>query len=116
MGFTSRGYAKLSDVVGDLLDASALVVATATYEAGVFPYMRFVVELIVEKIKAVKSVLILSNYGWGPVAGNKLKAFFEQAWYRVIDVVEFRAGEIERYREKITRSVAKLVEVVRSSS
>ncbi len=108
-GFSDREYSSLSDIIGELLTAKGLIIATATYEASVFPYMRYVVETIFEKIPRNKKVLIISNYGWGPVAGRVLEKMFREKGFNVVNVVEFRAGQLDKYIDKINEAVEKLV-------
>ncbi len=89
--FTYRERAPIGDLLGDALDAEALVLGAATYEAGVFPLMRYVAEELAEKAAASKPVLLVSSYGWGGAAGRKLSEILGRAGFRV-HVVEFRGS------------------------
>ena len=100
---------EMSDLMGDLINASGIILGTATYEAGIHPLMKFVVDLMIEKIPKNKSVLIITNYGWGGVAGKLLKKTLEGAGYRVHSVIEFRAGHLEKNKEAIREAVKSFI-------
>ena len=103
--FVDNHRDEMSDLMGDLINASGIILGTATYEAGIHPLMRFVVNLMIEKIPKNKSVLVITNYGWGGVAGKLLKKELEGAGYRIHSVIEFRAGQLEKNREAIREAV-----------
>jgi flavorubredoxin len=72
-GFTDHERSSIADVVGDVFDAKILVVAAATYEAGVMPIAEHLVAVLCKKaITPHHRILILSSYGWGGAAGRKL--------------------------------------------
>lgn len=100
---------EISDLMGDLINASGIILGTATYEAGIHPLMRFVLDLMIEKIPKNKSVLAITNYGWGGVAGRLLRKELEGAGYRVHSVIEFRAGQLDRNRETIRETVKSFI-------
>ncbi len=89
--FTDRERPPISNVIGDALDASAIVVGAATYESEVFPLIRYVVEEVARKAAAKKPVLIVSSYGWGGAAGRKLEEILGKAGFEV-SVVEFKGS------------------------
>ena len=111
--FVDNHRDEISDLMGDLLNASGIILGTATYEAGIHPLMRFVLNLMIEKIPKNKSVLIITNYGWGGVAGKLLKKELETAGYRVHSVIEFRAGQLSTNRERIREAVKSFIEGLR---
>lgn len=100
---------EISDLMGDLINASGIILGTATYEAGIHPLMKFVLDLMIEKIPKNKSVLIITNYGWGGAAGKILKKELEGAGYRVHSVIEFRAGQLEKNKESVREAVKSFV-------
>ena len=87
-GYTDTGRPNLSDVLADAIDAEKIVIAAPTYEAGVFPLLRFLVEEICEKAAAPKDVYILSTFGWGSIAARRLREALEACGFRVRRVVE----------------------------
>lgn len=107
--FVDNHRDEISDLMADLINASGIILGTATYEAGIHPLMKFVVDLMIEKIPKNKSVLVITNYGWGGVAGKLLKKELEGAGYRVPEVVEFRAGQLEKNKEAIREAVKSFI-------
>ncbi|ABN69169.1 beta-lactamase domain protein [Staphylothermus marinus F1] len=103
---------KYSDLLADLLNSSAIILGTATYEASIFPLMRYILDLIIEKIPKNKKVLVITNYGWGGVAGKKIRELLTNNGFEVVDVVEFRAGQIDKFRDKIVEATNKLLEIL----
>ncbi len=107
--FVDNHRDEISDLMGDLINASGIILGTATYEAGIHPLMRFVVNLMIEKIPKNKSVLVITNYGWGGVAGKLLKKELEGAGYKIHSIIEFRAGQLEKNRGAIREAVKNFV-------
>ena len=98
----------VSDVLGDLLDAEAVILATATYDADVFPYAKYLIELLIAKTPKNKKILVASNYGWGAVAGKKIASILQSAGFKVVDVIEFRSGRLLDNVERLREGVEKL--------
>ena len=98
-----------SDIVGDVYDAEGIILATATYDADVFPITKYLVELLLAKVPRGKKVLILASYGWGPVAGKKLEKVFKEGGFSPVGVVEFR-GSPAMDEAKIREAVAVFLE------
>ena len=101
---------EISDILGDLLDASGIVIGTATYDASVFPIIEHVIKLMIKKIPKNKKVLVVTNYGWGGEAGRELKRELEQGGFNIYDVIEFRAGYINKYEDMIKKRAEKFIE------
>ncbi|MEM1609138.1 MAG: FprA family A-type flavoprotein, partial [Ignisphaera sp.] len=98
----------VSDMLGDLLDAEAVILATATYDADVFPYAKYLIELLIAKTPKNKKILVVSNYGWGAVAGKKIASILQSAGFKVVDVIEFRSGRLLDNIERLREGVEKL--------
>lgn len=103
---------KYSDLLADLLNSSAIILGTATYEASIFPLMRHILDLMIEKIPKNKKVLVITNYGWGGVAGKKIRELLTSNGFEVVDVVEFRAGQIDMFKNRIVEATNKLLETL----
>ena len=108
--FNDTEYSSLADVLSDIVDASAIVLGMATYEADIFPYMDYVIAEMVKKASFRKPVVIVSSYGWGGIAGKKVSNTLNSAGYEVIDVVEFKGLVKEDTRESLKNAARKLVE------
>lgn len=66
--FKDDSQAGLGDVIGEALDSSILVIGASTYENELFPKIEYFIKLLAEKVNSEKPVLVISSYGWGPVA------------------------------------------------
>lgn len=111
-GFTDKRRPPIADVIADALDAEALVVAAPTYEAGLYPYLRLVIELVCEKAAAPKRLYILSTYGWGGAAVKRIRGIMEGCGFETIAHLEAKSvlesqspvGEVKRIADAITGS------------
>jgi len=90
-GFTDTQRPPVSSILADVVDSEALVVAAPTYEAGLFPLMRYVLEEICEKAPAPKKLAVLATYGWGGVAAKRIRGLLESCEYQTIAVLEEQA-------------------------
>ena len=80
---------QVGDLIGEVGDSEIILLGVSTYEAGVFPFMNYVVDLLVHKVKRRKKFLIVSSYGWGGVAARKIREKLEAGGQEVIGVIEF---------------------------
>ncbi len=107
--FTSRHRDSLSDLLGEVDDAEGIILGTATYEADVYPFINYVIDILTRKVKAKKPILILTTYGWGDVAGRKLETFLKEKGYEVVDVIRFKGIPSSEDREKIREGIEKFL-------
>jgi len=50
------------------------VFGAATYDADLYPIGKYILEIMKAKTKGVgKRLVVISSYGWGPVAAKKIK-------------------------------------------
>ena len=89
-GFTDKRRPLIAEVIADALDAEALVVAAPTYEAGLYPYLRLVIELICEKA-AAKRLYILSTYAWGGAAVKRIRGIMEGCGFETMAFIEAKS-------------------------
>ena len=101
---------EVSDFLGELPDAQALILGTATYEGGMYLPMKHVIEEIIHKTDYAKPLLVLGAYGWAGAAGKEAARMFEESAYNLVDVVEFRGKLSADDRQKIQAAVARLLE------
>jgi len=109
--FLDKHRSPISDMLGDAIDAEALVIAVPAYDADVFPFATLLLHVFTSKIPKNKKVLVVANFGWGPVAGKKMSEVLTTAGFKVVDVVEFRGGSIEESLQKLREGAAKLLHV-----
>ena len=106
--FTDREQASISDIVSEVIDSKAIIFGAGTYEAGVFPTIRYVAEVIKHKVGGGKQVLIISSYGWGGVAGKKLQDILAPE-FNIVDVIEFRGMPSKDYLERVKKALDRLI-------
>jgi flavorubredoxin len=70
---TDRAYA-----IGQAFKYNKLVLATTTYNGGVFPTMREFIDCLVERNYQNRTIAFIENGSWAPVAANGMKARFEK--------------------------------------
>ncbi|NAZ25482.1 MAG: MBL fold metallo-hydrolase [Thermofilum sp.] len=109
--FTDNHRDNVSDLLGDLSDAGLMVIGGGTYEAGVQPLLGYILHLIASKLgyrAGNLPVLVLTSYGWGPVAGKMVLEELKNKGFTRIENVE-ATGQVRReYVEKIRQAIEKL--------
>ncbi len=67
----------MSKAVSDAFKYSKLVLATTTYNAGIFPFMRDFVEHLTERNFQNRTVAIIENGSWAPMANKVIRSMME---------------------------------------
>ena len=98
-----------SEIIGDAIDSRAIILAAPTYEAGVYPLIDNLVNLIVKKIPP-KPVLILGSYGWAGAVARRLSEKLAAAGFKIVEAIEFKGSPTEDDARRIRDSVRKLLE------
>jgi len=98
-----------SEIIGDAIDSRAIILAAPTYEAGVYPLIDNLVDLIVKKIPP-KPVLILGSYGWAGAVARRLSEKLAAAGFKIVGAVEFKGSPSEEDARRIRDGVRKLLE------
>ena len=68
----------MSTVVADAFKCSKLVLATTTYNADVFPYMREFIDHLVERNYSKRTVALIENGSWAPLAAKVMRSMLEK--------------------------------------
>ena len=69
----------MPEVVEDAFRYDRLVLATTTYNNGIFPFMHTFIEHLKEREYQNRTIAIIENGTWAPVAGKLMKAMFEKS-------------------------------------
>ena len=69
----------MPEVVEDAFRYDRLVLATTTYNNGVFPFMHTFIEHLVEREYQNRTIAFVENGTWAPVAAKQMKAMFEKS-------------------------------------
>jgi len=99
--FDDKEHSLISEVITDLYDAETIVFGAATYDADLYPIGKYILEIMKAKTKGVgKRLVVISSYGWGPVAAKKIKDLTSDMGFEIVDTVEFKGRTSEaRIRE-----------------
>lgn len=69
----------MSAAVADAFRYGKLVLATTTYNAGIFPYMRDFIHHLTERNYSNRTVAFIENGSWAPLAGRVMKGMFAES-------------------------------------
>lgn len=103
----------VSDILGEIGDSSALVIGTATYESGIFPLIKYYIDLITVKASANIPVLIVSSYGWGGVVGELLGKELSSRGFKIVKTIEFKGMVDDEMGKKIRDAVNELLSAMK---
>ena len=69
----------MPEIVEDAFRYDRLVLATTTYNNGIFPYMHTFIEHLTEREYQNRTIAFIENGTWAPVAAKKMKEMFEKS-------------------------------------
>lgn len=69
----------MAEAVEDAFRYSKLVLATTTYNAGIFPYMREFIHHLTERNYQNRTVALVENGTWAPLAAKTMRSMFEKS-------------------------------------
>jgi flavorubredoxin len=107
--FNDLEQPSFSEIIGDAIDSRAIILAAPTYEAGVYPLIDYLVDLIVKKIPP-KPVLILGSYGWAGAVTKRLSEKLAAAGFKIVETIEFKGSPSEGDAHRIRDGVRELLE------
>ena len=67
----------MAEAVEDAFRYDRLVLATTTYNNGIFPFMHTFIEHLVERAYQNRTIGFIENGSWAPVAKKNMEAMFE---------------------------------------
>ncbi|MEM1654977.1 MAG: FprA family A-type flavoprotein, partial [Nitrososphaerota archaeon] len=108
--FNDSSQPPFSEILSDAMDSRAIIIAATTYEAGVYPPLEHLVDLISRKIPQ-KPVLVIGSYGWGPAAARKISEKLASVGFKIIDKIEFQGSASEEDIRRIREGVKMLLEL-----
>jgi len=76
----------MAEAVEDAFRYSKLVLATTTYNGGIFPFMKEFIDHLTERNYQNRTVAIIENGSWAPMAEKAIKTMLEKS--KNIDYVE----------------------------
>ncbi len=69
----------MAQAVSDAFRYNKLVLATTTYNADIFPFMRIFLDHLTERNFANRTVALIENGSWTPIAAKVMRQMLEQA-------------------------------------
>ncbi len=75
---TDLARSDMAENVEDAFRYSKLVLATTTYNAGIFPFMREFIDHLTERAYANRTVAFIENGSWAPLAANVMREMLEK--------------------------------------
>ena len=69
----------MSRALSDAFRYSKLILATTTYNADIFPFMRTFIEHLTERNFQNRTVALIENGSWAPLAAKVMKGLFEKS-------------------------------------
>ncbi len=69
----------MAEAVEDAFRYSKLVLATTTYNSGIFPFMRTFIEHLTERNYSNRTVAFIENGSWAPMAVRVMKGMLEKS-------------------------------------
>lgn len=100
----------MAEAVEDAFRYGKLVLATTTYNADIFPFMRQFIDHLTERGYQNRTIGFIENGTWAPVAAKTMKAMFEKSRnINYIDTtVTLRSAMTEENAEAIERMAEEL--------
>ena len=69
----------MSEAVEDAFRYSKLVLASITYNAGIFPHMETFIHALTERSFQNRTIGLIENGTWAPIANKTMKSMFEKS-------------------------------------
>ncbi len=69
----------MSAAVADAFRYSKLVLATLTYNAGIYPFMQDFINRLTERSFQNRTIGLIENGSWAPIAAKVMKGMFEKS-------------------------------------
>ena len=101
----------MAEAVEDAFRYGKLVLATTTYNADIFPFMKQFIEHLTERNYQNRTIALIENGSWAPTAGKVMRAMFEKSknitW---LDTVTVKSSMSDENRAQIKKMAKKLCE------
>ena len=101
----------MSAAVGDAFKYDRLVLATTTYNNEIYPFMHYYIVNLTERCFQNRTVAIIENGSWAPVAAKRIKGMMEGLkdinWLDTITVMSAVSSENEAEIDKLADELIK---------
>lgn len=100
----------MAEAVEDAFRYGKLVLATTTYNMGIFPFMREFIEHLTERSYQKRTVAFIENGSWAPAAAKLMKGMLEGSKdITLLDTVTIKSAMTEENKTQLDALAAKLV-------
>lgn len=100
----------MSQAVADAFKYSKLVLATTTYNATIFPFMREFINHLVERGYSSRKIAFIENGSWAPMAVKVMKEMFAKS--KDIEMVEPSVKIMSALNDESRAQLASLVDAL----
>ncbi len=102
----------IAQAVADAFRFDKLVLATTTYNADIFPFMREFIDHLVERNFQNKTVALIENGSWAPMAAKVMREMFEKSknltfTETTVKILSALSGESEIQLENLANELTK---------
>jgi anaerobic nitric oxide reductase flavorubredoxin len=102
-----------SFVLSDAYKSAGLIIGAPTYEYGMFPPMKYIMDLLKKKFIKYKKVLYFGSYGWSGGAKKEFENLSENMNWDIYESIAYRGYPSQEDLEKGEKQAFKLAEDVR---
>ena len=102
----------MAECVEDAFKYSKIVLATTTYNAGIFPFMHTFIDHLLERNFQNKKLAIIENGSWAPMAAKVIKDKFANS--RNIQLIEPNVRILSALNEESKQQIAQLADALSS--
>ena len=102
----------MAECVEDAFKYSKIVLATTTYNAGIFPFMHTFIDHLLERNFQNKKLAIIENGSWAPMAAKVIKDKFANS--KNIQLIEPNVRILSALNEESKQQIAQLADALSS--
>lgn len=95
---TDLARSDMAEAVEDAFKYGKIVLATTTYNNGVFPYMQTFLNKLTERLYQKRTIGIIENGSWAPTAGKVIKEAFAKS--KEINFIEPTVSILSSIKDK----------------
>lgn len=100
----------MAEAVEDAFRYGKLVLATTTYNAEIFPFMKTFIDNLTERNFQNRKLAIIENGTWAPTAAKVIKGMFENSKnVEIIDTITIKSAMTPENEEQIASLAEKLI-------
>ena len=103
----------VSFILSNAYKSAGLVIGTPTYEYGMFPPMKYFMDLLKKKFVKYKKVLFFGSYGWSGGAQKDFEALAQNMKWDIFDPITFKGHPTIEQLEKAENLASELARQIK---